>query len=135
MSCPNKTSPEYENYVNYIIQNQKNNNGLKNILPSFTPIITYLSQTTSSFGEYANIYVNGSNFLPNGTTVIKFGNYYLPIIYYSSFNLSFVVPANANIGNYKVSAVNIYNGNFSPPVKYTYPSNINISNSIPYSII
>jgi len=135
MSCPNKNSTDYANYINRKLSNLRNN-GLRNTLPSFTPILTDLSVISSVQGSYQVVYVNGANFLPNGTTFIKFGSYgYLPVIYYSSFNLSFVVPLDAPVGNYNVYVVNIYNGNFSPPVKYTYPANLNYStNNISYEI-
>jgi hypothetical protein len=108
------------------------NNGF---YPSFTPNLTSLSVTTSPSGGYSLVYVNGSNFLPNGTTFIQFGGLgYLPVTYYSSFNLSFVVPLNAVAGNYPVKVVNLYNGNFSSSVNQTYPGNLNFSNSITYTI-
>lgn len=107
----------------------------KGFYPTFTPILTSLTITTSQTGIYTQIYVNGSNFLPNGTTFIKFGNYgYIPAIYYSSFNLSFVIPLNADPGNYPVSVVNLYNGNFSPQINQSYPGNLNYSNSITYTL-
>ena len=103
--------------------------------PSFTPVLNGLSVTSSVAGNYSLVYVNGSNFLPNGTTFIKFGNLgYLQVTYYSSFNLSFVVPLNAVVGNYNVQIVNLYNGNFSPEVNQSYPGNLNFSNSINYTI-
>ena len=104
--------------------------------PSFTPILSSLSTTSSPFGGYSLVYVNGYNFLPNGTTFIKFGNYgYLPITYYSSSNLSFVVPLDAFINNYQVQVANLYNGNFSPQINQTSQGNINLSTeSITYTI-
>jgi hypothetical protein len=105
--------------------------------PSFTPVLYSLSVTSSPSGSYSLVYVNGYNFLPNGTTFIKFGNYaygYLPVTYYSSFNLSFVVPLNAGVDNYQVQVVNLYNGNFSTEINQSYPGNLNFSNSITYTI-
>jgi hypothetical protein len=108
----------------------------KNVYPSFTPILDQLSTTSSSLGAYSLVYVNGSNFLPNGTTFIKFGNYgYIPVTYYSSFQLSFVVPLNTTTGSYNVEIVNLYTGNFSPQVNQSSPSNLNFSNSITYKIL
>ena len=109
--------------------------GYNGFYPSFTPVLNGLSVASSSAGGYSLVYVNGSNFLPNGTTFIKFGSFgYLPVTYYSSFDLSFVVPLNAVAGNYNVQVVNLYNGNFSPEVNQTYPGNLNFSNSITYTI-
>lgn len=107
----------------------------KSQYPSFTPILYNLSTTSSPFGSYSLVYVNGTNFLPNGTTFIKFGNYgNLPVTYYSSFNLSFVVPLDAPVDSYLVQVVNLYNGNFSPQINQSYPGNINLSDSITYTI-
>lgn len=104
--------------------------------PSFTPEITMLSTTSSISGEYSLVYISGVNFFLSGTTYVNFGSYTnIPITYYSSNNISFVVPLNAAIGTYNVTVVNIYNGNFSPPVKYTYSGNLNYSNIITYEII
>jgi len=108
----------------------------KGFYPSFTPSLTNLSVTSSLVRNYTVVYVNGSNFLPNGTTFIKFGNYgNLPVTYYSSFNLSFVVPSIPNAGNYSVSVVNLYNGNFSPQINQTNGGVLNYSNSITYNIV
>jgi len=103
--------------------------------PSFTPVLSSLSVTTSASGAYSLVYVSGSNFLPNGTTFIKIGNYdLLPVTYYSSFNISFVVPTSLTPGIYSVQVINIYNGNFSPQVNQSYAGNFNYSNSLTYII-
>jgi hypothetical protein len=102
--------------------------------PSFTPVLSNLSTTTSQKGIYSFVYVDGSNFLPNGTTFVKFGNEYLPVIYYSSFRLSFIVPLNAGVNDYKVQVVNVYNDNFSPQINQSNSGNINLSNPITYTI-
>jgi hypothetical protein len=142
MSCPNGGSgsgitQEYSDFINSI----NNRNRIRNIscarsfLPSFTPNLSSLSSTTSPSGAYSLVFVDGSNFLPNGTTFIQFGGLgYLPVTYYSSITLSFVVPLNAVAGNYAVKVVNLYNGNFSPQVNQSYPGNRNFSNSITYTI-
>lgn len=107
----------------------------KPLLPSFTPIIGSLSVTSSSAGKYSLVYINGNNFFPNGTTYVNFGPYQnIPIVYYGSFNISFVVPLNATAGNYNVVVVNLYNGQFSAPVKYSYPGNLNYSSSFTYTL-
>ena len=106
-------------------------------LPSFTPIINSLSVSSSYAGKYSLVYVNGANFFSNGTTYINFGSYKnISVTFYSSFNISFVVPLNAPKGTYNIVAVNIYNGNYSSPVGNTYPANLNYStNSIIYEIL
>ena len=144
MSCAKNTSgsgnnPNYAEYIDYI-NNRKLYNSInckrnKGILPSFTPILSGLSVTTSTSGAYSLVYVYGSNFLPNGTTFVKFGSEYLPVTYYSSFNISFLVPLTAVPGNYNVKVVNLYNGNFSPQVNQSYPGNLNYStNFITYTV-
>jgi hypothetical protein len=142
MSCPKGSSgsPDYTEYIDFINDRRQRINKStlicrRGFLPSFTPNLSSLSVTTSTAGTYSLVYVNGSNFLPNGTTSIQFGELgNLPVTYYSSFNLSFVVPLNATIGNYPVKVVNLYNGNFSPSINQSYPGNLNFSNSITYTI-
>jgi len=108
----------------------RNRNGF---YPSFTPIINSLSVTSSSYGIYSVVYINGSNFLPG--SYVNFGPFkQLPIIFFSSFNLSFVVPLNAIPDTYNVIVVNVYNGNFSPSINQSYPGNLNYSNIITYTI-
>jgi len=104
--------------------------------PSFTPTISSLSKTTSKSGTYSLVYINGTNFLPSslGTTYVIFGNISLPITFYSSFNISFVVPLNVTPGNYPVSVVNVYNDNFSPSINQSYAGVNNFSNSVIYNI-
>lgn len=102
--------------------------------PSFNPIINSLSNYTCFAGIYSIVYINGTNFLPS--TFVNFGTFEnLPITFYSSFNISFVVPFNANAGNYNIVVVNIYNGNFSPSINISYPGNLNYSNSISYVVV
>jgi len=140
MPCAkSKSGADYLEYINFI-NNRNRNKSItypknKGFLPSFTPILYDLSVTTSASRTHSHVYVNGYNFLPGGTTFIQFGELgYLPVIYYSSFNLSFVVPLNAIAGNYAVKVVNLYNGNFSPQVNESYSGNLNFSNSITYTI-
>ena len=149
MSCAGKgygTRPQSIDYLyasfypssvnNYSLQNtSKNCRKYNSFYPSFTPILNGLSVTSSSYGAYSLVYITGSNFLPSGTTFIKFGSYgYLPVTYYSSSYLSFLVPLNSIPGNYPIQVVNLYNGNFSPAVNQSYAGNLNYSNSINYTI-
>jgi len=114
----------------------------RNNLPSFTPVIYGLSQDRSNAKAYTVIYIIGTNFLPNGTTYIKFNDIdnkenrqNIQVIYYSSMNISFIVPSNLKPGKYNVTAVNVYSGNFSLPVQYNYTPNLNYSDSITYTIL
>jgi len=109
--------------------------------PSFTPIIYSLSTYTSVHGTYSLVYINGANFqVPCiATTYINFTNAVnsytrIPITFYSSYYISFVVPTNAPTGTYSVVAVNIYNGNFSPQVNNSYPGILDYSNAFNYTL-
>ena len=145
MACARDTnvqlSPEYANYLNnYLSNSSKNHNCIKykSFYPSFAPTINSLSVTSSVVGVYSNVIINGSNFLPPcyGTTYVNFGYFKkLPIVFYSTSNISFVVPLNALLGSYNVQVVNIYNSNFSPSVNQSYPGNPNFSNSITYTLV
>jgi len=107
----------------------------KPFLPSFTPVINTISVTTSVSGQYSLVYINGSNFLPNAVTYVNFGDYsQLSITYYSSFNISFVVPKNAPAGIYDIVVVNLYNGQLSPAVKYSYSGVLNYSKPVSYTL-
>jgi hypothetical protein len=110
----------------------------KSLYPSFTPTINSLSVTNSVSGNYSNVMINGSNFLPAcyGSTYVNFGYFkQLPIVFYSTSNASFIVPLNAGQGIYNVQVVNIYNGNFSPSVNQSYAGIANFSNSITYTLV
>lgn len=109
----------------------------KSFYPSFTPTINNLSVTGNATGIYSDVIVNGSNFLPPcyGTTYVMFGSYKLPVTFYSTFTISFIVPLNAVLGTYNVQVVNIYNTNFSPSVNQSNPGIPNYSNAIIYTIV
>jgi hypothetical protein len=106
--------------------------------PSFSPTINFLSTTSSQVDKYSLVFISGSNFLPSiyGTTYVNFGTIYknIPIIFYSTSQIAFVVPLDAVIGIYEVVVVNVYNGNFSPSVNTSYSGNLNYSNSLKYTI-
>jgi hypothetical protein len=96
--------------------------------PSITPVINSLSITSSQQGIYTQVLVSGLNFFPFGKTVLNFGSYKnLPISYLSSFNISFVVPIDAALGNYDVQVANISTTQVNPTFFY--------SNIIEYTII
>jgi uncharacterized protein (TIGR03437 family) len=107
----------------------------KGFYPSFTPGISYMSITNSVAGEYSYVAINGTNFLPNGTTYVNFGGYKnIPVTYGSSFNIAFVVPSKALSGSYNVVVVNNYTDNFSPAVNQSYQGTLNYSNPIVYTL-
>jgi hypothetical protein len=106
----------------------------KGFIPSFSPVIHNLSTYASISTKYALVYINGSNFLPQ-QTFVNFGSFVnLPITFYSSFNISFIVPMNALPGKYTVVVNNIYNDNFSPAINVSYPGNNNFSNVETFTI-
>jgi hypothetical protein len=107
----------------------------KGFLPSFTPEIYSLSVYSSAPGAYSNVLISGKNFLPNGTTYVNFGTYTnIPVSYYGSNNISFVVPGNAISGPYNVIVVNNYTSNFGSHINNFYNSNLNYSNSVSYTL-
>lgn len=138
MSCaknPNIISVDANG--NYIIPKKIFKGKCKNSYPSFKPVINNLSINNSLVGAYILVYIDGSNFLSpnNGITYVNFGKYTnLPVTFYSSFQISFVVPLNADAGVYNVTVVNVYNGNFSPQVNISYPGIPNYSNSVVYTL-
>uniref|UniRef100_A0A6C0IFC4 Glycine-rich domain-containing protein n=1 Tax=viral metagenome TaxID=1070528 RepID=A0A6C0IFC4_9ZZZZ len=108
----------------------------KGFLPSFNPIIYNLSTNNTIPNKYTVVYVSGENFFPNGITYVNFGGFHkIPVVFYSSFLISFLIPLQAIGGNYSVVAVNIYNDNFSPPVNYSYSGHLNYSNSLNYFLL
>ena len=149
MSCAGKgygTNPQSNDYLNaqfyssivttsVTSRTTRKCRGYNGFYPSFTPTLGNLSVTSSAEKAYSLVHITGSNFLPNGSTFVKFGGWgYYPVTFYSSFNLSFVVPQSAPPGNYNLQVVNLYNGNFSPSINQTYAGNLNFSNSITYTI-
>jgi hypothetical protein len=107
-------------------------------LPSFTPVIYSLSVYKSIQGKHTVVYVSGDKFQypALGITYVSFGSYKnLPIVFYSTTYISFVVPIDAPPGNYSVTVVNVYNGQFSPQINSVNSGVINISNAKNYSII
>jgi hypothetical protein len=141
MSCPKDTNltvrDEFGNLIAPIVKRISACKNRKKMYPSFTPVIDRLSVNSSPIGVYTVVHITGSNFLPpcNGDTYVNFGSYtHLPITFYSSFNISFVVPLDAVAGLYNIRVVNIYNDNFSLPVSQSYPGIPNYSNSISYAI-
>jgi len=141
MACARNTSiqntDEFENYILNNTINRSNCRRYKSVYPNFAPTINSLSVSTSVAGVYSNVMINGSNFLPPcyGTTYVNFGPFkQVPITFYSTSAISFIVPLNAGPGIYNVQVVNIYNGNFSPSVNQSYPGMPNFSNSVHYTL-
>ena len=94
-----------KSYQNQITKN--NRYQCKQPALNFTPVIYSLSVYTCKTNTYTVVYITGENFLPNGNTFVNFGDYTkIPIVYYSSYNISFVVPINAQPNIYNVVVVN-----------------------------
>ena len=95
-------------------------------LPNKNPVISSLSNYTSTNGIYIIVYINGQNFTPYGSSV-NFGLYKsLPIVFYNSFCISFVVP-NVPVGNYNIQVTSNNNSNYNPALLY--------SNTVSYTIV
>jgi hypothetical protein len=107
----------------------------KGFLPSFTPIIYSLSQTSCNSNAYTSVTINGENFFPYGGSYVNFGEIKnIPVVFYSSFTISFVVPLNLNAGIYEIVVVNIYNGNLSPTINCSSSGHNVLSNSVQFTV-
>jgi len=95
--------------------------------PNTIPIIYSLSLSESAIDNYTICYITGKNFSKENTTgnsTITFGNITnIPVTFYSSLNISFIVPNNLAAGIYNVQVVN---NNYFPVTQY--------SNKMPYTL-
>ena len=96
--------------------------------PSTVPVIYSISPTQSVLGDYTLCYINGLNFSKENTTgnsTVTFGTIKnIPVTFYSSLNLSFVVPNNLPPGTYQVQVVN---NNYFPSTQYSNTLNYTLS--------
>ena len=105
--------------VKRIIQNPKG------FLPNINPIINGLSAYTSQIDVYTVVYISGLNFFPFGTTTVTFGPLSnIPVTYYSSYNISFILPQTTRsilrVGTYSVQVTSINNStNLFPSTLYS----------------
>lgn len=100
---------------------------LKGFYPSFAPTIYSAIE-----GKYNIVYITGNNFLPAayGTTYVNFDTYTnLEITFYSSYNISFVIPQNVQTLTPKIVVVNVYNSNFGSCINFSDPGKLNYSNT------
>ena len=79
--------------------------------PDLSPTIIYLSDYYVNYLASSNtpyrIYIRGTNFNTNDITSITFGPYKnIPITFYSSTSISFIIPMNAKLGPYNIQVVN-----------------------------
>jgi len=77
----------------------------KGFLPNITPSILFLSQTSSAQRTYALVFIQGENFTPYSTTVAFGPISNIPIVYYNSNTISFVVPMKLLANEYDVQVV------------------------------
>ena len=93
----------------------------KYIYPNTSPIIYALSQPESVLGEYTVVYISGYNFSKANTTgnsTVTFGDITnIPVIFYSSLNISFVVPF-INLTQQKYD-IQVVNNNYFPVTQYS----------------
>ena len=104
----------------------------KGFLPNIKPIIYGLSTYTSKISEYIVVYISGANFFPFGTTNVTFGPLsYIPVTYYSSYNISFTLPQTTRsiltAGTYSVQVTTVNNST------NLFPSTVS-SNKVLYSL-
>jgi hypothetical protein len=82
------------------------------IYPIFTPQILGLSIYTSVAGVYTQVTISGNNFSYGsniGYSVVNFGQYQnIPVVFYGSSNISFIIPTLALPGTYNVQVVNLW---------------------------
>lgn len=100
------------NQIQPINTNQITCRTYKQFYPNINPVIYELSIYTAQSNTYTVVYITGENFFPYGTTSINFGTTYknIPITYFSSSYISFVLPDNVTPSNYNVQVVNITPG-------------------------
>jgi len=92
----------------------------KGFFPDITPVIYNLSRDTSVHDTYALVYITGNNFLLDGMTRVDFGSYHnLPVTFFSSVNLSFIVPQDAIAGGYDVKVTTVNNDQVVPTTMYS----------------
>ena len=91
---------------------------LKGFYPKFAPTIYSAIRGTNN-----TVSIAGSNFLPPayGTTYVIFDNTNLEITFYSSHNISFVIPPNMNTTTHEIVVVNVYNSNFGSCINMSVP--------------
>ena len=93
--------------------------------PNYTPEIMGLSIYSSAAGAYTQVNISGNNFSYGtqiGYSVVNFGTYQnIPVTFYGSNNISFIVPIIAPPGVYNIQVVNIWHptSNYSNILTYT----------------
>jgi len=101
----------------------------KYMYPDTRPIIYGLSQNSSVLAAYTVVYLSGYNFSKSNTTgnsTVTFGNITnIPVTFYSSLNISFVVPfINLTTTTYTIQVVN---NNYFPVTQYSNKVNYTLT--------
>ena len=78
--------------------------GWSDSLPSLAPTITSLSSYLSIFNYQSIVTIFGTNF--RTYSIVRFGTYSLPVSFFSTNQVSFYIPQNAQPGTYSVQVVN-----------------------------
>jgi hypothetical protein len=92
----------------------------KGFYPNVIPVIYNLSSNTSVHGTYSLVYITGNNFLFDGAVRVNFGSFTnLPITFYGSTNISFIVPLDAPPGTYEVRVTSINYTQVTPTFIYS----------------
>lgn len=106
-------------YINTLVSKCRK---FKGFLPNLTPQIYGLSMYTSTSGVYTIVNIVGNNFFPYGTTSVDFGPYRnISVNFFSSLNISFVIPISAPPGVYTIKVTGNTNQNFNPFLLYSNP--------------
>jgi hypothetical protein len=79
----------------------------KSVLPNIAPVIYSLSVNSSISKTYCSVIISGDNF---NQSYVNFGSFKLPVTYFGSNNISFLIPLEASSGTYYITVVNIFNG-------------------------
>jgi hypothetical protein len=107
----------------------------KKVIPNLKPYINNLSQNSSLFNSYAQIYVYGENFFPYGQTTVNFGSIKnIPIQFLNSNSFFFELQNFAFPGVYDI----VVNNNINMPALNTTANSVGVvslqSNILKYTI-
>jgi hypothetical protein len=103
----------------------------KYLYPNTSPIIYSLSLTESVLGDYTICDISGKNFSKSNTTgnsTVSFGNITnIPVTFFSSLNISFVVPF-IHLSPNTPYNVQVVNNNYFPSTLYSNKVSYTLTN-------
>jgi len=77
------------------------------LIPTIIHLDTYNANYLQTSTRPFTVYLRGINFSANGITSITFGTYKnIPITFFSSTSISFIIPLNVKQGEYNLQVVN-----------------------------